>query len=40
MNRQAHVVSLSFIVQRPGQSVTHKMGLASRTAGTLVPGPS
>ena len=28
MNRQAHVVSLAFMVQRPGQSVTHEMALA------------
>ena len=29
MNRQAHVVSLAFMVQRPGQSVTHEMALAA-----------
>jgi hypothetical protein len=31
MNRQAHVVSLAFIVPRSGQSVTHEMALAART---------
>jgi hypothetical protein len=30
MNRQSHVVSLPFILQRPGQSVTHEMALAAR----------
>ncbi len=28
VNRQAHIVSLAFIMQRPGQSVTHEMVLA------------
>ncbi|MGO8925926.1 MAG: hypothetical protein ACLQU3_03375 [Limisphaerales bacterium] len=34
MNGQAHVVSLAFIVQRPGQFVTHEIPLAAhdRTA--------
>jgi hypothetical protein len=30
MNRQSHVVSLPFILQRPGESVTHEMALAAR----------
>jgi len=30
VNRQAHVVSLAFMVQRPGQSVTHEMALAAQ----------
>ena len=29
INRQAHVVSLALIVQRPGQRVTHEMPLAA-----------
>jgi hypothetical protein len=31
MNRQAHIVSLPVIVQRPGQRVTKEMALAART---------
>jgi TIR domain len=31
VNRQAHIVSLPVIVQRPGQLVTHEMALAMRT---------
>jgi len=34
VNRQSHVVSLPFILQRPGQSVTHEMALAARTLPT------
>jgi hypothetical protein len=34
MNRQAHIVSLAFIVQRPGQSVTHEMAAAAQTLPT------
>jgi hypothetical protein len=34
MNRQAHVVSLVFIVQRAGQSVTHEMAPAAQTLPT------
>jgi hypothetical protein len=29
MNRQAHIVSLEFMVQRPGQRVTHELPLAA-----------
>ena len=29
MNRQAHIVSLAFMVQRTGQRVTHEMALAA-----------
>ena len=31
VNRQAHVVSMPFIVQRPGQPVTNEMLLAAPT---------
>jgi hypothetical protein len=34
VNRQSHFVSLPFILQRPGQSVTHEMALAARTLPT------
>jgi hypothetical protein len=37
VNRQSHVVSLPFIVQYPGQFVTHEMELAART---LPPRPA
>jgi hypothetical protein len=33
MNRQAHIVSLAFMVQRPGQRVTHEMSLAAQRLG-------
>jgi hypothetical protein len=29
MNRQAHIMSLAFMVQRPGQRVTHELPLAA-----------
>jgi hypothetical protein len=32
LDLQAHIVSLAFIVQRPGQSVTHEMALAAPPA--------
>jgi len=37
MNRQAHVVSLAFMVQRPGQSVTHEVPLPVTPP---LPGPA
>jgi len=35
MDRQAHVASLAFMVQRPGQCVTHEMALAVRQLSTV-----